>query len=257
MAIEITDWDELDAMRDDLTEDYVLMNDLDSGTSGYSTVAGPSANSGAGWLPVGDVSTSFTGTFDGGGYTISDLYIDRTTQYNGLFGRTGGGGGGTISYVGIVDCDITSTNNYTGALIGAAWSITVTECYSTGTINGAHLTGGLLGYAPFNSTTNCYSKVNVTTDNSNRSRGGCIGGIYEANIYYCYSTGAVLPTGGSNGGGFCGGILGGTNNYAYNYWDKDTSGWTTSQIATGKTTTEMYDIDTFDPEWDIVDKILM
>jgi hypothetical protein len=36
-----------------------------------------STNSGSGWSPIGNETTKFTGTYDGGGYTINSLYINR------------------------------------------------------------------------------------------------------------------------------------------------------------------------------------
>ena len=58
-------------------------------------------NDGAGWEPIGDGSTppaglpedaeTFNAVFHGGGHTISNLFINRTTDNIGLFGVTGSG----------------------------------------------------------------------------------------------------------------------------------------------------------------------
>ena len=78
----ITNVNQLQEMNDNLAAYYILGNDIDaSATKGW--------NSGAGFLPVG----AFTGSFDGGGHKIYNLYINRpSTSYVGLFGSVGSGG---------------------------------------------------------------------------------------------------------------------------------------------------------------------
>ena len=68
----ITNCTDLQAMDDNLTNDYQLMNNIDcSDTINW--------NSGAGFNQIGDDSTScFRGNFSGNGYNITDLYINRT-----------------------------------------------------------------------------------------------------------------------------------------------------------------------------------
>lgn len=58
---------------------FELMNDIDLNVSPY--------NSGSGWTPLGTSSSYFYGHFDGGGHTISNLYISRSGTYQGLFGE--------------------------------------------------------------------------------------------------------------------------------------------------------------------------
>ena len=65
----ISSWEELDDMRNGLAGDYILLNSLDADSANYADYAGPSANAGAGWLPVGTIEGPFTGTFDGGDNT--------------------------------------------------------------------------------------------------------------------------------------------------------------------------------------------
>jgi hypothetical protein len=66
----ITTCAELQAMDDDVTEDYVLGNDIDC--TGHD----PDGD-GSGFDPVGGTVVAFEGTFDGAGYTISGLTINR------------------------------------------------------------------------------------------------------------------------------------------------------------------------------------
>lgn len=55
------------------------------------------------WTPVGSANNTYTGTFDGKGYTISGLYFDHpdADYYVGLFGCIGADG--KISNVGVLD----------------------------------------------------------------------------------------------------------------------------------------------------------
>jgi hypothetical protein len=77
----ISNVEDLQAMS--ITGNYYLTNDIDAS----DTV---NWNSGAGFVPIGTVTSEFAGTFDGCGYTISDLYINRTTSDGGLFGYVEG-----------------------------------------------------------------------------------------------------------------------------------------------------------------------
>lgn len=42
------------------------------------------------WMPIGTVGKPFRGTFDGNGWTISNITIDGEFTYQGLFGYTNG-----------------------------------------------------------------------------------------------------------------------------------------------------------------------
>ncbi len=88
---KITNWTQLQNINNSniLTQNYYfnLLNNLSSSTSDYTNLASNTANGGLGWNPIGNNTNSFTGTFDGLGFTISNLYINRPTQdYVGLFG---------------------------------------------------------------------------------------------------------------------------------------------------------------------------
>ena len=64
----------------------VLTQDIDM--SAIRNVDDSDAGTNDGWIPLGNTSTRFTGSFDGRGYTISGLYIDRTALRDlGFFGQ--------------------------------------------------------------------------------------------------------------------------------------------------------------------------
>lgn len=79
--IEISNWNQLNNIKTNLSADYVLVNDLDENTEGFATY-----QSGAGFEPIGDSTTPFTGSLDGQGFKISGLFINRVDGFSGLFG---------------------------------------------------------------------------------------------------------------------------------------------------------------------------
>lgn len=181
---------------------YKLGANIDaSGTSD------PGYNSGAGWLPVGNVTTFFTGGFDGNNKTISNLYINRPTLDRvGFFG--------VISTNNVKDLTLTNVDiegkSYVGGLAGISTS-SVTGCDVTGDIVGVTYAGGLIGYIGSNDVSITYCDVNadVTTTSTSSSNfaGGLIGFSTQNNnslsINNCNYEGTVT-TGLHYNGGFIG-----------------------------------------------------
>ena len=136
---EIHDWEELYNVRDDLDEDYILMDTLDNDTHGYDDYV----DTDEGWNPIGDDDNPFTGTFNGNEHEISDLYIDRpNTDYVSLFGYVDDEG--EVRNVGVVDADV-SGDGRVGGLVGKNWDGTVENSYATGNVSGNDWVGGLMG----------------------------------------------------------------------------------------------------------------
>lgn len=143
---EVRDWYDLQAVRYYLDEDFILMNDLDSTTAGYTGLASPTADKGKGWEPIGTALEPFAGNFDGQGYEIRDLFIDRHDKdkldWNiGLFGCTYIKG--TIKNVGVVNAYIVGWW-CVGGLVGNNHG-TVSNSYSTSNVTGIYHSGGLVG----------------------------------------------------------------------------------------------------------------
>lgn len=207
----------------------------------------PSWDGNKGFSPIGNGTTTFSGNYDGQGYLISNLYINRSTSNTmGFFGLISGA---TISNVNIINCDITG-QSYVGGLVGASSSSsTVSKSYSNGTVNGTTSVGGLVGINQFSSEiSNSYSNAIVSGTTTN------VGGLagYNINtcvINNCYSTGSV------NGPHNAGGLLGSNNNSTVtnSFWDTETSGQATSGGGTGKSSSEMKSQQTFiDAGWDLL-----
>ncbi len=154
---EITDWHELNEVRDYLSSHFRLMNNLDKNSAGYNDY-----NDGVGWEPIGTSAFPFTGTFNGGGNTITDLFIDRPgANHVGLFGATGSYAG--ISNLGLVDVDVTGGSHVAG-LVGLSWA-TIGNSYVTGEVDGGSYVGGLAG-GNAGQITNSYATGRVTGTSS-------------------------------------------------------------------------------------------
>ena len=191
MSIEISTLSELQAINDDLSADYVLVNDIDASDT-------ETWNDGAGFEPIGDDVNPFTGSFDGQGYVISDLYINRSDENNiGLFGHADGS---TIKNIGVEDVDV-SGDERVGGLVGDNRNSTVQNSYTTGDVNGSWYVGGLVGDNRVSSTvSNSYSTGNVSGD---RRVGGLVGyNRSSSTVSNSYTTGTV--SGDSRVGGLVG-----------------------------------------------------
>jgi tRNA A-37 threonylcarbamoyl transferase component Bud32 len=177
----ITNVKQLQEMKYDLKAHYVLGNDIDASET-------KNWNNGQGFEPIGDKDNPFTGSFDGRGYKIYNLYINTTRDYVGLFGYVGKEG--IIKNVGLENVKISSTGGDVGGLIGWNSGI-VSNSYSTGSVNGEWHVGGLVGY-------------NVGTISNSYSTGAVkgnilIGGLVGSNdrggiVSNSYSKGSVNGT---------------------------------------------------------------
>jgi len=241
--LEIRTWYDLNAIRNDLAGNYTLMNDLDSTTLGYEDLASPSANEGKGWQPIGTflpwaetTFTGFMGTFNGQGYEIRDLFINRPDELGvGLFGEVGQEG--VIKDVGVVNAIVTG-NAFVGLFAvvdeeGRIEDIGVVNA----TVTGEVFVGGLVGDNS-GTVSNSYSTASVT---GNDYVGGLVG-LNNGHVSNSYCTGSVT-------GNYTVGGLVGLNFYdltvSNSFWDTETSGQNVSAGGMGKNTAEMHEIATF------------
>ena len=197
----------------DLNDHYVLMNNLDFqiAASYESGSVDPAYTTGSGWNPIGR-SGNFAGTFDGDGYTISNLYINNGTATGiGLFGFTEQA---DIKNLGLVDCNITGKEKV-GSLVGQLYYSKVTTCYATGMVNGnltdSNYLGGLVGWSEYSAIKKSYAESNVK---GYGYIGGLVGYNYnQSSIADCYTTGII--SGNYRLGGIAGEMSGATIAYSY------------------------------------------
>jgi hypothetical protein len=140
-SLEIRDWYDLDNIRNNFDASYVLMNDLDSTTAGYTKLASPTANAGKGWQPISPFN-GISGSFHGQGYEIRDLFINRPGE--GLVGLFG-----WVAVAGVVeDIDMVNTTVTGGYAVGSLVGLnegTVSNSYCSGGVTGDQWVGGLVG----------------------------------------------------------------------------------------------------------------
>ncbi len=192
------------------------------------------------WTPIGtSFDNSYTGTFDGGGHTITGLTITTKDQFVGLFGylnragtvknvvmegiqitsnhmfgNTGGVAG--FSWGTIENCSVSGSVSGTkcvGGVVGAQKAGSITGCSSSATVKGTVDVGGVAG-EKWGSMTACYATGNVTLEidpKKNIAGGGLVGMNAGSSLLACYATGNVTSTGSSTGYVHIGGFLG--NNY--------------------------------------------
>ena len=194
---------------------------------------------GKGWTPIGtDYDNSYTGTFDGGGHTITGLTITTKDQFVGLFGylnragtvknvvmegiqitsnhmfgNTGGVAG--FSWGTIENCSVSGSVSgtvYVGGVVGVQIGGSITGCSSSATVKGMVDVGGVAGQTNSSATlTACYATGNVTLEidpKKNIAGGGLVGMNAGSSLLACYATGNVTSTGSSTGYVHIGGFLG-------------------------------------------------
>lgn len=263
-----------------LSGEYALVNDIDCSMTNPNNINFDSEGKWSdekGFDPIGKGwAEPFEGGLDGGGFTISGIYIDRPDDVHiGLFGYTGNAG--VIQFVQLEDVEIRGGNNYNvGGIVGEN-NGEILNSSSRGIVSGGSPVGGLVG-------TN-EGKVNKSYSDGMVMGGDNVGGIVGQNygdIENSYSTSAVYGVGvaggavGSNSGdienSYSTGLVRGENIYGgflgmhdndpewggeltANFWDMETSGQSVSagdgQGLQGKESVDLNKKETFlEGGWD-------
>ena len=202
------------------------------------------------WTPIGTSSgNSYTGTFDGGGHTITGLTVTTNDQFVGLFGYLNSAGtvknvvmegiqitsnhmfgctGGVVGYSWgtIENCSVSGSVSGTvsvGGVVGTQWVGSITGCSSSATVKGTVDVGGVAGQTDFGATlTACYATGNVTIEIDpikDIAGGGLVGLNGECSLLACYAIGNVTSTGSGTGKVDIGGFLGENNSFVTAcYW---------------------------------------
>lgn len=179
---------------------------------------------------IGSSSKPFRGTFDGGGYTVSGLYIyQSSSSYQGLFGYIGhltgatiknlsvsgsvtglSGVGGVVGYIATLGSSVTNCHNYctvtangvafnssVGGVVGDnSKSATITSCNNYGDVISSNCyTGGVVGNNS-GTVTYCSNEGSISSTNTDSSDSiyPSIGGVVGYNtstITYCYNSGEI------------------------------------------------------------------
>ncbi|HOL20806.1 MAG TPA: hypothetical protein PK813_11275 [Candidatus Hydrogenedens sp.] len=192
-----------------LNGEYILTQDIDA-------TATRNWNGGTGFEPIGDAN-AFTGKFNGNNKKIIGLYINTNNPAGGLVGLFAGiAEGGEVYNLGLENIDITEGSMY-DVFIGGLAGInagTITQCYSTGTVDSygggreeaGTFVGGLTGIN-FGTITQCYSTGTVDSYGGGKEEDfvGGLTGINFGTITQCHFKGTVNSSG---GGPVTGGLIG-------------------------------------------------
>jgi len=218
---------DLDNVRNFLSAEFILMNDIDLTEWIEENTDNDIKENG--WKPIGkdatNSKTAFSGTFNGNGYQITGLWINRDKIDDvGLFGAVSQNG--TIKQLQAVLADAgVAGNTYVGGLAGSCHG-TISGCsvIGDGEVTGTSLTGGLTGHN--NGTlSDCYSIVAASTTGANASVGGLVGYNKDGKITRCYAIGTVSETGTNTDiGGLVGNQSGGTITSCYYLYTPDYTG---------------------------------
>jgi len=150
------------------------------------------------FTPIGSSSSApFTGTFDGDGYAISNLYINSSIPYAGLIGRASATS--QIKNLALRNINITG-GDYTGGVVGYNLG-NISNVLTTGSVIGTSYVGGVVG---FNNNNISYSYSNATVQATSLFTGGLIGRSDSGIITDSYASFTTAPS----GGGYVGGLIG-------------------------------------------------
>jgi hypothetical protein len=231
--IQIATLSELLAIDNDLSADYVLVDDIDA--TGEPAID-PLASSG-----------TFTGTLDGQGHEIVGLEINALDVYGraGLFQVIGSNA--TIESLHLVDVSVTGETDVAG-LVSKMYDGTVRNCSVTGQIDSVNLeefespgkVGGIVGDQSGGTIEGCWTDATIS---SVGSRVGGLAGKANGTIVSSYAQGAISGdtetggvvgentgtvrrtyaagdvTGTNNVGGFAG-VNGSIQTIENSYWDE-------------------------------------
>ena len=137
------------------------------------------------WVPISDRSqvgvNRWYGTFDGNNKTISNLYINTTANYSGLFGNIYNGEAserGSIKNIIFENVKVSSSVDYLGVLAGSARNTDISGItVNSGTLNGTEFCGGIVGQLDGSSLSGCINKIKIVGGSSdgNTNIGGIVG----------------------------------------------------------------------------------
>lgn len=228
----------LDAIRNDLSANYVLVADI------YM-------NSTENWERIGTKYDHFTGSLNGNNHSVYNFNVDGDSlDYNGLFSYLQDAVVKNINFINaymyvygdylgiiagqadnslIINCHVDGTvegpgdyGNYAGGIVGVNNKGIIQGCTFRGTVSGCGTTGGIAAKSS-GIISDCACFLDLTREYSWIAGGigsgpGGIVGLNTGSIQCCYNTNEVWGNtwSGSNGAGGIAGQNKGTIKYCYN-----------------------------------------
>jgi len=190
---------QLDSVRHHLDKHFRLVAHIDLNQAPYNETTG--------WVPIGQSGTSqqFTGAFNGNGFSIRNLMINRDTDgFQGLFGDVANA---VLDRIVLEQATIIG-RSYTGGIAGRTAGTVVSNSRVSGEVAGAFYVGGVIGSASAGFIHYVSADVNVR---GNISVGGLVG-ANGAEIRHCWTRGSVFAENtGLSSGTSAGGLVGHLN----------------------------------------------
>ena len=151
------------------------------------------------WTPIGNSSKQFTGSFNGNGHAVSEIYVNDNANYKGLFGYVKdasivgitvsgsvegkqyvGGLAGLVTGSSIIErcannCSVAGSGTYVGGVVGHLNSATAVlkNCYNAGDVSGTTNCGGVIGNNNQSAVMENIYNVGIV---SGKTVGACVGG---------------------------------------------------------------------------------
>ena len=177
---------DLDCMRYYLGKYFILDGNIDLN---HTLLKSDPANNywydaDRGWWPIGTEYTPFTGSLDGNGYSIKNLYKSMSC------GAYGAG----------------SNRDFFGGLFVMIRNGSVKNLNITNTNNSGHGSNGLAWYVSGSVIENVHVSGDIGLNQPHSSPNGLAQHVYDSNFTNCSFTGNIASTG--TGGSYHGGLLG-------------------------------------------------
>ncbi len=176
----VTEWD----------KHFIQTANIDASTTA-------SWDSGMGFSPIGRDTVPFTGVYDGQGMDISDLTIDRNSNYIGLFGYATGA---TLENITIANCTISGVSYVAPLAALIMYDSYVNNCHASGMVTGtSQYAAGLIGRMggdgdPSMTTIIEYCSSSCTVSGNEYTAGLVAENQWHGQILRCYATGDVTFT---------------------------------------------------------------
>lgn len=209
---------QLNDIRNGLSAYYIQYADISLSSYGEGVARG----SDEGWAPIGVNGSEFTGSYDGNGFEITDLYAVTASDNLSLFGALGAA---SITDVEITAAHIQSEGGICSILAGLATGSTVSKCKVSGSVTSKEgIACGLIangapekcfvnadifseqadvaGVVGSGSALNCAFIGTLTAESAGGVAGGVVGRNANGSIVNCFSSCLITSP------GTIGGVLG-------------------------------------------------
>ena len=231
------------------------------------------------WYPIGEYRNkdwyAFSGTFDGQGYSVSNIYVNDAYSCKGLFGYVYKGGIKNVNMVGGYVASIftqtdgegmSASSSAIGGLVGYAAAFKeITNCHSSVDVYGNANVGSLCGDAYYGEVDPLISNCSASGTVSGREGcGGLIGNVYGlVSVRNSFATGNIKITQGGTNAWYRGGLIGNfmfataTNCYSTGtvYVDPECSGYIGKVIGCPYMNTHihyLYGQDDINTKWELI-----